>query len=116
MQDEDERYKAIKNHINNIVKSNYEKDRDFLIELLKAIFFEEVKNAFQSYRLHFKAEDYRVPQRLTHPDCFEKYFLLRVPTTSIYDEFVINTIQKWNTTVKTNKTESISNQIQKFIN
>jgi len=115
MQDEDERYKEIKNHIDNIVKSNYEKDRDFLLELLKEIFFVEVKNAFKSSRQNFRSEDYRKTQRLTHPDCFEKYFLLRVPTTSIPDEFVINTIQKWNLEAKINKSAIIFNQIKEFI-
>jgi predicted KAP-like P-loop ATPase len=116
MENDDKRYKSIQEHIDNIIEENYQKDKEFLLRLLKTIFFEEVKNAFENYRQHFSPEDYREKQRITHPECFEKYFLGRVQIESLSDEFVINTIKKWNSVVKTNNVEIILNQIEEFSN
>ncbi|MBA7662598.1 hypothetical protein ES703_70627 [subsurface metagenome] len=103
---EDEKYSQIKEHIENIVKN--EKEGEVLKELLEAIFFVEVKNALGRGRTDYSnvAGSYRAEKRITHPDCFRKYFMLKVSPLEISDEFVETTLDLWHSAEKTEK-ESI---------
>ena len=92
----------IKNHIDDITKN--EKENDVLIELLKDIFFVEVKNALNMTRTEHShsAEYYRAEKRITHPGSFKKYFTLKVSSLEIPDEFVDIILNSWHSTEKNN--------------
>lgn len=98
--DEKEKYSRIKEHIENLAKD--EQEPEILKELLKAIFFVEVKNAFDVMTTDYSnsAIRYRAEQRITHPECFKKYFMLQVPSAEISDEFVKTTLDLWNAAEK----------------
>ena len=92
---DDRKYEIIKDHIESITEN--EKDREILKELLKELFF-EVKDALEQHQLgqKYSAETYRVEKCITHPECFKKYFILKVPLSDISDEFIETTLNLWN--------------------
>jgi len=98
---EDEKYSQIKEHVENIVKN--EKEGEVLRELLELIFFVEVKNALGQGRTDHSGSvaSYRVEKRITHPESFRKYFMLKVPPLEISDEFVETTLDLWHSAEKT---------------
>lgn len=108
---EDEKYFQIKEHIENIVKN--EKEGDVLKELIEAIFFVEVKNALGRGRTDHNnvAGNYRVEKRITHPDCFKKYFMLKVSPLEIADEFVETNLDLWHSVEKAEKESVIEKTI-----
>jgi hypothetical protein len=101
--EEDEKYKLIKEHIENLIKN--EKEVEVIKELLKAIFFVELKNALSGGRMKHNgvAASYRAEKRITHPESFKKYFMLKVSPTEIPDEFIEKTLGMWHSTEDTKK-------------
>jgi predicted KAP-like P-loop ATPase len=87
----------IKDHIDEMVKK--ESDSELLIELLKTIFPVEVKSAFMKQHISYRADKYRTEKRITHPEVFPKYFILKVPSEELSDEKVESIISNWNITV-----------------
>lgn len=108
---EDEKYSRIREHIENIVKN--EKEGEVLKEMLEDIFFVEVKNALSRSRTGHNniAKTYRAGKRITHPDPFRKYFMLKVPPSEISDEFVETTLDLWHSTKKTERESIIEKTI-----
>jgi len=108
---EDEKYSQIKEHIENLVKD--EKEREVLKELLEAIFFVEAKNALSQSRTDHSnmARIYREDKRITHPESFRKYFMLKVSPLEISDEFVETTLDLWNSAEKTRRESTIEKTI-----
>ncbi len=106
----DKKYEIIKEHIASITKD--EKDSKLLKELLKELFF-EVENALEQHELgqEYSAEAYRVEKRITHPECFIKYFMLKVPSSDISDEFIEATLDLWHSIEGTKKENVISETI-----
>lgn len=94
---EDEKYQKIKEHIDNIIKNQNESE--ILLELLKSI-FTEVENAFLESKISRDAmlDIYMLENKITHPDVFPRYFMLKVPSTEILRETVENLINLWNNT------------------
>ena len=91
---EDKKNEIIQNHIANIVVD--EKDDEIIKGLLKALFFEVENSLEQSQTAQNKSvETYRVEKRITHPQCFIKYFILKVPSLEISDEFTEATLALW---------------------
>jgi len=107
---EDKKNEIIQNHIANIVAD--EKDHEIIKGLLKALFF-EVENALeQSQSAQNKSEKmYRVEKCITHPDSFKKYFMLKVPSSEISDEFIETTLALWHSIKDTEKENVISETI-----
>lgn len=93
---EDEKYQKIEDHIQQVISNQREKE--VLLELLKEIFFVNVKNAFikVGMRTHHNLSPYRFDKRITHPDVFPKYFMLRVPSIELPDGVVESLIDTWN--------------------
>ncbi len=94
---DDTKYTLIKKHINEILEK--EKDCIVLKELLETIFFMEVKRAFSKQRSGYSSnvvDNHRVEKRVTHPDSFKKYFMLKVPSSELSDEYIKVTLEKWN--------------------
>jgi len=92
---DDEKYTRIKEHIENIIKD--EEEKDVLKELLITIFFVRVKNALtDTGMVHDNMQEiYREKQRITHPECFKKYFMLQVSPRELSDEFIEATLDIW---------------------
>ena len=107
---EDKKNKIIQVHIANIVVD--EKDDEIIKGLLKALFFEVENSLEQSQSGQKKSvETYRVEKCITHPDCFKKYFMLKVPSSEISDEFIEATLALWHSIKDTEKENVISETI-----
>ena len=113
--DDDEKYKQGKQHIEKLIAK--EPNKDTILEFLKLIFHVEVKNAFeQSGRASHDSmgKTYRTEKRITHPDCFKKYFMLKVPSRELSDELVESTIKSWNALDEQKLPEALRNTYLKF--
>ena len=107
---EDKKNEIIQDHIANIVSG--EKDEEIIKGLLKALFF-EVENSLEQHQFgqKYSVETYRVERRITHPECFKKYFMLKVPSSEISDEFIEATLALWHSTKDKVKENVISETI-----
>lgn len=107
---DDRKYEIIKDHIESITEN--EKDREILKELLKELFF-EVKDALEQHKLgqKYSAETCRVEKCITHPECFKKYFMLKVTSSDISDEFIETTLNLWNDQTESEREKTISEAI-----
>ena len=108
--EDDKKYEIIKKHIGSITKD--EKDSELLKGLLKELFF-EVENALEQHQLgqRYSVETYRVEKRITHPECFKKYFMLKVPSSDISDEFIEATLDLWHSIKDVERENVISKTI-----
>jgi hypothetical protein len=92
----DEKYRLIQQHIEHLLQT--EPQKEIAQEILKELFF-EVENAFKPHgRMQHDniAESYLANKRLTHPKCFPRYFLFRIPVGEFADELVEKLIESWN--------------------
>jgi len=106
------KYKLINEHINEFIKN--EKEGEVIKELLKDIFFIEVKNALSGGGIEYgsdMAASYRAEKRITHPESFRKYFMLKVPSSDISDDFIEITLDAWLSTENVKKENVISKTI-----
>jgi len=96
--DKKQKLEKIRGHINDIVSK--QNNSEVLLELLKTIFFVEVKNAIEGREVGYDAvaNQYRVEKRITHPDVFPKYFMMKVPPEEISDETIESLIFAWDST------------------
>lgn len=105
---EDQKYSQIKQHIEELIKE--EENSDVLLALLQTIFFVEVKNAFNLGKTSYdkpSSSVYRREKRITHPDCFKKYFMLKVPSRELSDKMVESIIDLWNNLEKKQLSEKL---------
>ena len=93
--DENQKYQKIREHITEILER--EKESEVLKKLLEKMFF-EVENALAQTTDGGGADprSAQLSQRITHPDSFPKYFMLKVPHTDIPDETIETMISRWN--------------------
>jgi len=111
---EDQKYEKIREHITKIV--DRQDKSEVLLELLKVIFFVEVKNAFGTKTGHDNvSHTYRAEKKITHPDVFPKYFMLKVPSTELPDETVESLISIWDNTESTTLESKIIEDLKKFL-
>lgn len=116
--DENEKYQKIKEHISALLQNQPE--REVLQELLETIFFVEVKNAFAKNALVGKtghdnmSSSYLSEKRITHPDVFPKYFMLKVPISELPDEIVESMISSWNSSDPTDLESKILEDLKRF--
>lgn len=84
-----------KKNIENLINKAKEKG-EILKTLFEEIFFVEIPTTLGGGRVSYNDEtiaQYRADKRITHPDCFEKYFMLKVPRGMISDEFLETTLE-----------------------
>lgn len=111
--DEKQKYEKIKEHITKIV--DRQDKSEILLELLKVIFFVEVKNAFERITDHSGvSHTYRAEKRITHSDVFPKYFMLKVPPVELPDETIESLISTWDNTEPSNLESRIIEDFKKF--
>lgn len=89
-QSEDERKQQIKTHIENLLPKD-DVLNDVAKNLLKSL-FPDVHAALFNYRGGVSDAEYREKKRVAHPDCYNKYFELRVSDWVFGDEFISDTI------------------------
>lgn len=108
--EDDKKYEIIKKHIGSITDD--EKDSELLKGLLKELFF-EVENALEKHQLgqKYSVETYRIEKRITHPECFKKYFMLKVLSSDISDEFIEATLDLWHSIKDVERENVISKTI-----
>jgi KAP family P-loop domain len=72
--------------------------RENILDILKELFFVRLNNAFGGSRYSDDfAPSIRAKKRLTHPESFQKYFLLSVPRGAIPDGIIEGTLKSWAT-------------------
>ncbi|MFQ5963192.1 MAG: P-loop NTPase fold protein [Candidatus Scalinduaceae bacterium] len=101
---EDAKYEQIEEHIKEICEN--QKEGIVLKKLLEEIFFVEVKGSLNKQRSVYDQScinDYRAERRITHPDSFKKYFMLKVPSSEVSDEYIKITLETWNSKEKDKK-------------
>jgi predicted KAP-like P-loop ATPase len=85
----------IKNHIDDLLKNEPQKDN--ILEILKKLFAPRIADAYgrpASYGDNAAAA-FRAEKKLTHPECFDKYFLLAVPKDAVPDAAVEAKLASW---------------------
>lgn len=89
------RREEIRKHVDTILEN--ERHREGVLKILKELFPARISDAFgrpASYGDN-AASRYRAEKRLTHPDSFQKYFLLSVPKGVIPDAEVEGMLKAW---------------------
>jgi len=102
------KYEISKEHIESLIKG-YKENGEIIRSLLEKLFFVEIPIVFgkASSSEGFDIVDCRIKKRITHPECFEKYFTLSVLEELISDEYMESTLQSWK--VSTSAAEDIEN-------
>ena len=110
--EDDKKYEIIKEHIESITKN--EKDGELVKNLLKELFF-EVEDSLDQNKLRLGQKDsdktYRIEKRITNPECFKKYFMLKVLSSDISDEFIEATLDLWHSIKDVERENVISKTI-----
>lgn len=91
----DKASKEIRAHVEELLKEEPRKEN--ILDILKEIFFVRIRNAF-GRELQYSndlAASVRARKRLTHPESFQKYFLLSVPRGFIPDAVIEGTLKSW---------------------
>lgn len=89
---EEEKLKEIRNHIDNLLKNQPEKE--IFEKLLSRLFPDIIEKALKEeiepiFGIGYKnGKSARVSKRIDHPDCFKKYFTHQVPSSEISDEYI----------------------------
>jgi predicted KAP-like P-loop ATPase len=91
----DRRRERIKSHVETLLKDEVEKDN--ILEILKELFAPRIADAFGRPADYgdSMAATFRAEKRLTHPECFDKYFLLGVPKGMVSDASVEAMLASW---------------------
>lgn len=95
--DEKIKKEMIKAHVDTLLEGLPHKDS--LRNLISAVFFkvgEVVGGNFSLFSANITNEDALKGKRLTHPDVFPKYFLLKTPIGDLPDETIETLISTWN--------------------
>jgi predicted KAP-like P-loop ATPase len=98
----------VKNHVESVLKEAVGEDKeqyDVLLELLKKLFPVKIKNAFGQGNENFAnmMNTFRKEQRITHLECFDKYFMLKVPPSELSDELIEKIINTWSASKEKDK-------------
>jgi hypothetical protein len=110
-----EKYRRINEHIEQLLID--ESQADIVKSILEKLFFVEVGNALSRVGLTVHdnmVETYRAEKRLTHPACFPRYFLFRLPAGEIADKAVEELLRIWNETPASDVEGLISHTFQQY--
>jgi hypothetical protein len=91
----DRRRERIKGHVETLLKDEVQKDN--ILEVLKELFAPRIADAFGRPADYgdSAAATFRAEKRLTHPESFDKYFLLGVPKGVVSDASVEAILVSW---------------------
>ena len=111
--DKNEKLQAIKNHIEILIEKLPKKE--VVVSLLESI-FPEVHNAFsRSGSYHSDSDTARINKRVTHPECYSKYFMLGTKEGVISDAEFEDMLKQWkeSSNLETTIEESLFEKYQK---
>jgi predicted KAP-like P-loop ATPase len=93
--EKDARREEIRKHVDQLLENDRHKDN--LLKILKELFPPRILDAFGRHANYGDdaAARFRAEKRLTHPDSFEKYFLLSVPKGVVPDSEVERKLASW---------------------
>lgn len=116
MRDDEEKDKLIREHITTLL-SEFSVHKDLLEELLKEVFFVQIKNAFRKggrWNHDSAAPTYRAEKRLTHSACFSRYFLFKMPAGEFADRLIEELIAKWNAAAPSEAEDTIEHDLRDY--
>lgn len=88
------KYPTIRKHVDSLLEG--EKHKENIIEILRKIFFVNIEGAFgKPVNYDAVADTHRGQKRLTHSECFDKYFMLAVPRSALPDASVEAELKSW---------------------
>jgi len=94
LEKDEEKYHRIKAHVDALLKD--EPHSANVLQILKEMFFSEIERAYgRGQNYDGVSHVYRAAKRITHPECFDKYFLLKVPEGVLSDASVEAEIRHW---------------------
>ncbi|MCH8040304.1 MAG: hypothetical protein IH977_08155 [Nitrospinae bacterium] len=92
--DENDKLSYIRTHVDEV--ANRTSEPGTVKAILEEIFYVNVAKAFGNLGPDSVSVQDRAEKRLTHPDCFPKYFLGRLPYGELSDKVAQELIRKWN--------------------
>lgn len=92
--DEDKKVEAVRLHVGNQLERHEQKD--VIQYILEELFPESVGKAFSPMNGGTSDKNARAERRLTHPECFPKYFLYRLPKNDLPDALIFGLIDQCN--------------------
>ncbi|MCI0724737.1 MAG: hypothetical protein L0338_38110 [Acidobacteria bacterium] len=109
--DEEENRQKTREHVGKLIS---EEDKRIL-SLVRQLFF-VVDAAFGGLMFGHDTHEStcRARKRLTHPDCFPRYFLYRLPVGELSDMEIEKLIQSWNHSSKTEKENQVNADFSRF--
>lgn len=90
--DEKERHKAVKEHLEEMIKNL--PHTESVRAMLESI-FPDVANSFSSGRSHMGSDSARIHKRISHPECYAKYFMLGTREGLISDAEFSDMLAVW---------------------
>lgn len=106
-----DRKAIIKTHVEELLSK--EQDKAAIKTILEKMFF-DVQYAFYGVMTSsFSDASYRTAKRISHPDCFYKYFALQVATSELPDSQIEEIILSWNDATS-NREELIKQTFARF--
>jgi hypothetical protein len=106
----------VKEHVDRLVSDLDEEERAIVLAVLKDLFFVEVRNAYETSRVGHRGVErqYRADKRITHPECFTRYFLLRPSAGELTDSEVEAVIESWQTDDEGRASERVLQDLRGF--
>lgn len=103
---------AVKEHVDSILKEAVGEDKErieILRSLLKILFPVRIKNAYENGVTDYKPymNTFRIEQRITHQECFDKYFTMKASPSEISDEAIEEMIDLWKSLKEDQREQSI---------
>ena len=94
-QQKDRRREQIRTHVESLLREEIFKEN--VLKILRELFAARVSDAFGRHVTYGNdaAARFRTEKRLTHPESFDKYFLLAVPKGTIPDAEVEELLSRW---------------------
>lgn len=113
--DDRNRDQRIKAHIEKTVSG---KKHEHILRKLLGELFPPVKRAIEGLHVSYEgdAEYYRTNKKVAHPESFVKYFMLKIPTEELSDQFIESIIDDINTCPSTElpaKLQSLFEKLQR---
>jgi hypothetical protein len=104
---------AVRSHIDALLGPV--RERALIRAVLEDLFFVQVRNAYSQTQTHHTGEDrYRAQKRLTHPECFPKYFLLRAVSDDLSDLEVETVLREWEGSAEESLGDRVYADLQRY--
>lgn len=108
----EQKKKIIKDHVEQMLfsVSKSKAEQEILLDRLREIFL-MVREAYDAREWKWSQDSinhYRKGMNISHPECFRKYFMLKIPSADISDNYIKTLLKVWAVTSK----EELQNKIE----